>query len=256
VPADVARVSRGGSRRVDAVTFDFWETLCQRRPGALERRRAELISVVLADIGVVIDADVLDAAMTAVWAVYVEAWNENRQFSGDDAARWVAGSLAERESALSEPGVQARVVEAFHGAADDAELLLVAGVAETLDALSAAGVRLGIVCDVGFIPSPGLRQALHRHGVLERFDHWSFSDEVGAFKPDRRIFEHALAGLGGVAPARTAHVGDIRRTDIAGAQAMGMLAIRFRGVSDDRSPEHPEADIVIDAHQELIDHLL
>ncbi len=243
-------------RRVDAVTFDFWETLCRRRPGALEERRGELISVVAAGVGVTVDADTLDGAMSRVWDVYVEAWNANRQFSGNDAALWVATLLARSHPELASAAVQTSIVEAFHRAADDADLVLIVGVGEVLAALSAAGIKLGIICDVGFLASSELRRALDRHGVLSRFDHWSFSDEVGVFKPDRRIFEHALAGLGGVDPARSAHVGDIRRTDIAGARAMGMLAIRFSGVSDDRDGAHPEADVVIDDHRDLVDIVL
>ena len=57
------------------------------------------------------------------------------------------------------------------------------------------------------------------------------------YKPAPEIFEHALAGLGGVDPAEAAHVGDLRRTDIAGARAMGILALRYRGVNDDE-PAH------------------
>ena len=66
--------------------------------------------------------------------------------------------------------------------------------------------------------------------LLGYFDHWSFSDEVGWYKPAPEIFRHALDGLGGVAPERAAHVGDLRRTDVAGARAMGMTAVRYRGV--------------------------
>ena len=105
--------------------------------------------------------------------------------------------------------------------------------AETLAELRDRGVRLGIICDVGLTPSPVLRGWLDDHGVLELFDHWSFSDEVGWYKPAPQIFEHALAGLGGIAPGRAAHVGDLRRTDVGGAQAMGMMAVRYRGAYDD-----------------------
>ena len=128
--------------------------------------------------------------------------------------------------------------------------------AETLARLSGAGLRLGIVCDVGMSPSVVLRGFLEHHGVLGYFDHWSFSDEVGVYKPDRRIFEHALAGLGGVDPARAVHVGDLLRTDVAGAQDMGMVAVRYRAVHDDPGDVGDtgglfEADHVIDDHAEL-----
>src|SRR5581483_4930443 len=107
------------------------------------------------------------------------------------------------------------------------------------------------ICDVGMTPSATLRDHLIRHGLLPLFDHWSFSDEVGAYKPAPAIFEHALDGLGGPAPERVAHVGDIRRTDVAGAKAMGMIAVRYIGVSDDQSTTDPEGDHVVAAHADL-----
>jgi putative hydrolase of the HAD superfamily len=106
-------------------------------------------------------------------------------------------------------------------------------------------VRIGIVCDVGMTPSTALRAHLRRHGLLEHFTHWSFSDEVGVYKPAPEIFEHALTGLGRVAPDRAAHVGDLRRTDVAGARAMGMTAVRYTGVFDDDTVDLPEADHVV-----------
>jgi putative hydrolase of the HAD superfamily len=91
---------------------------------------------------------------------------------------------------------------------------------------------------------------LDKHGVLASFDHWSFSDEVGCYKPDPRIFTHALDGLG-VAAERTAHVGDLRRTDVAGALAMGMTAVRYTGVFDDDSQPEPEGHHVVADHADL-----
>ena len=125
------------------------------------------------------------------------------------------------------------------------DLRLAEGAEDCLRTLKDAGVKLGIICDVGYTPSSTLREHLIRHGVLPLFDHWSFSDEVGAYKPSPVIFQHALDGLGGPAPERVAHVGDLRRTDVAGARAMGMVAVRYTGISDDDTQPEPEADHVI-----------
>jgi FMN phosphatase YigB (HAD superfamily) len=62
------------------------------------------------------------------------------------------------------------------------------------------------------------------------------------------MFEVTLAGLGGAAEA-AAHVGDTPRTDIAGAQAMGMVAIRCAAAADHGEP--PAADFVIMDHREV-----
>jgi len=183
----------------------------------------------------------------ASWERYVAAWTTNEQYQAVQAAEDAIGSLGMQLP----PDVRDALSESFGRSGDDAELHLTEGVADCLHTLHDAGVRLGIICDVGFTPSSVLRDHLIRHGVLPLFDHWSFSDDVGAYKPSSVIFEHALEGLGGVLPERTAHVGDLRRTDVAGALAMGMTAVRYAGVFDDDSADQPEATFVVRSHAEL-----
>ena len=82
-------------------------------------------------------------------------------------------------------------------------------------------------------------------------------DRVGTFKPDPVIFDHALSGLGGVDPHDAAHVGDLRRTDVAGALGRGVRAVRYTGVYDDPgSPEDGsdqiEGDAIISDHADLL----
>jgi putative hydrolase of the HAD superfamily len=57
-----------------------------------------------------------------------------------------------------------------------------------------------------------------------------------------------------VAPEHVLHVGDIRRTDVAGARALGMQTARLRARHDDES-DRPEADWVVSSHDELADLL-
>jgi putative hydrolase of the HAD superfamily len=105
-----------------------------------------------------------------------------------------------------------------------------------------------------------LRDYLDHAGVLDLFDHWSFSDEVGVYKPDPRIFEHALDGLGVTDPARAVHVGDLRRTDVAGARASGLATVRYCGRHDDGAtvpeggPEAATGQMLIDADAVVADH--
>ena len=71
------------------------------------------------------------------------------------------------------------------------------------------------------------------------------------------IYGRRVGGNGVDDPAAMAHIGDLRRTDIAGALGMGMTAVRFRGVIDDpETEENPqEGDHVIDRHDQLLDAL-
>ena len=237
-----------GAGRFDAVTFDFWNTLCTEEHGHFRGRRLAAWEGLLEDAGYAVERQRLDAVFDTAWERFVAKWETGEQYVAANAAQEILEELG-----YDVPGgLRVALIESFTTATSDAEVSLTDGVAETISDLKAAGLRIGIVCDVGMTPSVTLRSFLDRHGVLELFDHWSFSDEVGVYKPDARIFRHALAGLGDVDPERCVHVGDLRRTDIAGATAMGMTAVRYTGVFDDPAADGlPEGDHVIPDHADL-----
>lgn len=232
---------------IEAVTFDFWNTLVYELRGQLRSRRMEAWSGLLEERGFALERVELEAVYDGAWETYLTSWEANEQFQAAQAAEHIIERLGFEVPA----DVRVALVDAFAGAGAHVELHLADGVESCLRTLKDAGLKLGIICDVGFTPSSTLRDHLIRHGVLPLFDHWSFSDEVGAYKPSPVIFEHALEGLGGPAPARVAHVGDIRRTDVAGALAMGMVAVRYTGIADDRTQPEPEAHHVVDHFDKL-----
>lgn len=61
-------------------------------------------------------------------------------------------------------------------------------------------------------------------GIMELVDGVVTSAEVGAAKPDPRVFERALA-IAGAAPGEAVHVGDKVDNDVEGARAAGVRAI-------------------------------
>ncbi|HEX3238592.1 MAG TPA: HAD family hydrolase [Solirubrobacterales bacterium] len=243
-------------RRVDAVpalpgppvaiSFDFWHTLVAPPDGLLGSMRREAVVAALIEHEVEVDDDVLDAHLAAAQELQAEAWGRGEHFEPARAAAHLA-------DAIEGLGRNARscLVDGYLGAGRGVELELSPGAAETVAALAGAGVQLGIVCDVGVTESVHLRAALERAGVLRHFRGWAFSDEVGHYKPSAEIFRHMLdqfaLGEGDV----VWHVGDLRRTDVAGARVSGLVPIRYRGLNDDNS-DAPEADLVIDALSELV----
>lgn len=234
------------TRPLDAVCFDYWNTLVHE-DGTMVHGRREAWAAVLGDAGRAVADHELDMAFEGAWRRFTDAWEANVQYTSVDAARDLLADVG-----LDDPDgtVHARLIEDLDRVARSAALELTPNVEVALRALKEAGVGLAIICDVGMTPSPVLRHHLERHGVLELFDHWSFSDEVGWYKPAPAIFRHALDGLGGVEPSRAAHVGDLRRTDVAGARAAGMRSVRYHGVADDTS-DGPEADVVCGDHAAL-----
>ncbi|HEX9644292.1 MAG TPA: HAD family hydrolase [Acidimicrobiia bacterium] len=230
------------SKRISAVTFDYWNTLAHEQRGHLRDLRLGAWASILRDAGVEVTRAALEDALAATWESYLADWTANHQF---DAVAGARAGIAHLGIDVA-PSVATELIEAFTDAGANADLSLTPHIDGVLDEMARCGVRLGIVCDVGITGSQHLRAFLDRAGVLEHFDHWSFSDEVGVYKPDRRIFEHALDGLGVNDPSEAAHVGDLRRTDVAGARAMGMISVRYRGVFDDA--HQPAADQADDQH--------
>jgi putative hydrolase of the HAD superfamily len=217
---------------ITAITFDFWDTLVRSDTPAFRLERRIAVAEVLARHGLPAEHDNIEAAFDHAWKRFDESWALNEQFTGHHAAEAMLEVLGHEPDAV----VRRQIIDAYLSAGRDIEIELAPNVADALRALKAGGLRLGIICDVG---------------VLDLFDHWSFSDEVGVYKPDPAIFEHALAGLGGVDPATTAHIGDLRRTDIAGARGMGILALRYSGVNDDDPVHGDEGDFVVEDHAHL-----
>lgn len=229
---------------IRAVTFDFWNTIAvEPVPGSMQDLRHAAVADALEAHEVEVDADRLAEHVDEVIRHRERAWDQGVHVSPSEGAARLVAALELEEA------VGAAVTEAFLGVGRRAELGLAPDIGPTLERLRAAGLVLGIVCDAGFTGGAILREFLASKGLLEHFSGWGFSDEVGAYKPDPRIFEAAL-GMLGAAPAEAAHIGDLRRTDIAGARAIGMRGIRYRGLADDPGPG-PEADFVIDDHRDL-----
>ena len=151
--------------------------------------------------------------------------------------------------AVSPPAeVMTRVVDHFEQLMLDLPPAIVAGVPTVLSQLAAA-YELALDCDTGYMPGRVLRQLLAQNGLLQYFTYAYFSNEGGRSKPDRHVFLHALDELG-VSPHEAAHVGDSQRTDIAGAQPAGMLAVHFIGVNE-RDAAVSSGDILLRRFEEL-----
>lgn len=231
-----------------AVTFDCWGTLLfERDPAHAQRLRVEAVARAARHGGVVLGVDAARAALDAAWRQHVEAWQGHRATGSAEMAGWVLESLALDAGARRE--LAPELARALSEASLETEIAALEGSRETLAWLAAAGLRRALVCDTGFTPGRVVRRLLDRTGLLDLLEVQAFSDEVGVSKPDARIFEYALGALA-TAPAAALHVGDLRRTDVAGARRLGMRSVRIRDHFDDPS-EHAEADHVADSHAHL-----
>jgi putative hydrolase of the HAD superfamily len=229
-----------------AVTFDFWSTLfADPRGREREALRATVLTDALAAAGQKASRRALEEGLRAAWDHFDAVWlNEHRTPPCAELVDAILGSLRVRLP----DDLLAPLVERF-------ERLILAlppepmpGAVYTLPQI-AGRYRLAIICDTGYSPGAVLRELLERHDMLAHFEYTYFSNEHGISKPDTRVFVHVLEELG-VRPSEAAHVGDIQRTDIAGAQAAGMSAVHFVGANNADVP-HSTGDVIVSHFEEL-----
>ena len=101
---------------------------------------------------------------------------------------------------------------------------LIPGAKEMVLALKAAGHRLILVADG---PRQSFVNLLGQHGLWDAFDAHIISADIGALKPDARMFDAALAaaGLTRADVRHVAMVGNNHERDIRGANALGIISI-------------------------------
>ena len=221
------------------VTFDLWNTLLVSKPGGVAIRQAFWESVI-DDRGLDIPLDLLQSVLEMLPVRFDTEWKAGRQYGAAEAMDDAFAAFGDRIGLTDRHAL----AEAFDLASSELVVEVVDGAAEVLAGLAGQGIALGLVSDTSLAAGRHLRGYLMAFGLYNHLGSLAFSDEVGVYKPEQKIFRVALAGLGVDHPAGAIHVGDLRRTDVAGARALGMTSVRFRGVVDDK--DGPEADHVID----------
>lgn len=250
------------------VTFDCWQTLIYEDRPPVHGPAQGRVKIFAAATGA--QPDQITQAFSDAWLEHQRAWHRRVVVAGPEMTRHVLRALGIELSSARER----ELVEALEDEILSHEIVAVEGARELLQALRAADVRVALICDTGFSPGRAVRQLLARVGLLEHLEVQIFSDEIRVPKPHPRAFAAALSGLG-VSAQGAVHVGDLRRSDIAGARAAGMRTVRFCGRNDDASPDdaasagvvdcatagcdplcaRPEADAVIASYRELAEHL-
>ena len=229
-----------------AVTLDLWDTLLVDDDGPEhKRRRTQLLRNELFALGTLRSEAAIQDALHAAYDWFEQIWrSKQRTPSAAETIGVIFTTLAVGPPAE----VVARVIDHFEQLVLELPPAVVPGVPTVLSQL-AADYELALICDTGYTPGRVLRQLLAQNGLLQYFTYAYFSNEGGRSKPDRRVFLQALNELG-VRPHEAAHVGDSQRTDIAGAQQAGMLAVHFIGANE-RDAAISSGDILLRRFEEL-----
>jgi putative hydrolase of the HAD superfamily len=204
-----------------AIAFDLWETLITERPGAPEQwKRLRLERM----------ARLLSLPPEALEHAYRHSWDRCQElyWSGDKdvPCRVQVEHFLEPLGVHPDEETMAELERAYAGVALDFPPGPVAGAEELLPELKAHGYKLGLISNTGRTPGSVLRTILEQLNLARHFDAMVFSNEHGACKPRRSIFE-ALRGQLGVGYDEMLFVGDNLYVDVHGAKSCGMLAVHF-----------------------------
>jgi HAD superfamily hydrolase (TIGR01549 family) len=227
---------------IAAVTFDFFNTLATHRNG---RRRGMMVMEYFRAQGwasspwehsVLYD---VFAAHGHEFAVSLSP-GDLRAFTGR-----VAATLFRRLNVQADPALaDAHGVELWRILGPE-HLALFPDTDSVLRQLRGSGFRLAVISNW----QCGLGAFCDALGFGGHLDAVVVSAEMGAAKPDARIFEEACRQLS-LPPGRILHVGDSRGEDVNGAQAAGLEALWLC-----RGSEQADGPGVIRGLHEVLEYL-
>ncbi len=224
-----------------AITFDCWNTLLYEESWTTAHAlRIDALVRAARAAGREVESETAGRAFNSAWQRHMDAWAAGAASGAIEVAHWALAELGLSPHGANLPAL----VQNFEEASHSSRVLALDGARNALGALSAAGIHLGLVCDTGLTPGHVVRHFLDAQGLLELLGSTIFSDEWSLPKPHPEVFHAALSELG-VRASEALHIGDLKRTDVAGARAVGMVTVRLRARNDDTSA-HAEADHVVD----------
>lgn len=235
------------------ITIDFWNTLFDASNS--DARNAERLAALAQGLegeGVRVESERLGQAFRDLWIYFDHHWLKHQRTP--TSLEMVQELCSTLKSPLSERATK-DIAEVFERGVLHHPPKLLPGVVESLEGL-ASRARLALISDTAFSPGRVLRELMDRVGIARHFSAFVFSDETGVAKPHPEAFRQAFRLLG-LDDARDngLHIGDIERTDIAGARGAGMKTILYCGdpgrlPSDDRETA---ADAVVDHWESMIE---
>ena len=232
---------------IKIITFDFWQTLYENSAIDYSQRISYLKTEIEQASGLFFEQTRFEAGVKVARDTWNRTWVQDYRTMGAD--EWLAILLQYLGVSLTEEQIQP-----IQSWIEDGVLTrspnLTPEAREVLVGLSGR-YSLAIISDTGLTPGRVLRQILEADNIIGFFTHLTFSDEIGRSKPHPDAFLTTLKALGGK-PSEAVHIGDLLRTDIAGAQGVGMRGVQYIGLNYDKHPENGVTpDAIIRSHTEL-----
>lgn len=247
-------------REVKAVSLDLWGTILDdKHPPAdtiiYSEQRQNFLREALRGLGYDFSPEQMRAAYQQAWRYFDDLWEKQIAFGAEEGVREMLRFL----NAELPPKHFQRVKQFFEetpiGETGQPPPAPFDGTIGAIHAL-AEKYPLALISDTAWTPGRVLRQIFAHYEILDCFRALLFSGEVGVTKPHPKIFHLALHALG-VAPPACLHVGDLQRTDIAGAKALGMRAAWIhRPVYAGNAQKNHGPDVVVSGVAEVAEKLL
>jgi putative hydrolase of the HAD superfamily len=221
--------------QLDALLFDVDDTLYSTTAFSLVARRRSIQAMIAA--GLRVSEEDGFAELMEVVTEFSSNYSNHFERLLD---RLGPESYAGRNPAM----VVAAGVVAYHGTKQEGMRLL-ADVAETLERLHAAGIRMGVL-------SAGLHvkqaEKLVRLGAAHYFDPEAifFTDQLGISKPNPKLFTKACEAMN-LDPRRGLYIGDRLEHDVLPASSIGLRTVLYGGAHGkySRSDHTTPADHVL-----------
>ncbi len=220
-----------GPGAIDAVCFDFYDTLVELRDG---RGRGDRLTEYFETEGLAHDPWRHDV-LYHVFEPHAREYSTTMAEDAKDAylqrlAGRLFGQLNVRVAPETMPYHAARIWALIGPTC----LTVFPEVQHVIRSLRDAGLKTAIVSNW----MCGLGNFCIELGIADGFDHVLASAELGTKKPESEIFAEACGRLG-TEPGRTLHVGDTVIDDVEGARNAGLHALLIERSPDGTDPPGP-----------------
>jgi len=233
--------------QIKALLFDLDGTLIHQHPSSLD-----MLFTILNEFGIPLMSTAHRDTLQFIfqyWANPDQLEQDLKKFGEFTDEFWTyyllkklqAAGLDEIQSADLAPVIQPILDERYHP-----EMTVMDDVKPTLKNLRAKGYTMGLVSN----RSNPVDDVMEELGFKPYFDFYFTAGEINSWKPDQRIFEHAIY-LASSNKEETAYIGDNYYTDIVGARNAGLHPILI-----DPRNTFPDADCqVITMIESLCSHM-
>lgn len=230
------------------ISIDFWDTLFQSTSKDNSTRRdirSGLFIDYCASLGVTVTPEQVDTAFHAAWDYFEHRWlNEHRTPDAVELVRFLTSHLDIRTE-LKNIDI---IANAIAKVTSDIPPPLCEDSLKTILPALAQHYTLGIISDTSYAGGNVLRDVMRMNDIEKYFSRFAFSDEVGRSKPHPVMFETIIGDLSNA--HELLHIGDLGKTDVAGAKAIGAYAIRYTRFTDEPHATIRE-DAVMQSWEEL-----